>query len=386
VTPLISQLAFAPKFDDLAAEISSLQARLQPALLVLNPSSHLAAARPGGSLPPVAALKVRPDLAIAVLPLGMVDGAIGSSSTVLIRDPASGLTLIRLSNDLSAAAPVPWVPRRLQEARYLVASDVSSDRATLRPVFVGSLEPVDMPEWPQPVWLVPAHTALTSGTFVFSSNGELAGVVVSHGERVAVVPAETLLAETERLFARQGQPARDVGIQVQSLTPGLVAATGAAGGVVVTWVNPEGPAWGNLQVADVIETIDGERVTTSRHWDARTSRLSAGQTVTLRLRRRGKVLDEQVVAAPKTETPINGSLGLTFRTAPRLGVEVLGVERFSAGDRAGLMPGDVITMIGDTVAPTPSQVRTLFASTREGAPLVVAFSRGATHLVTSLSR
>lgn len=386
VTPLISQLALTPKFDDLAAEIASLQARLQSTLLVLNPPSLLSGARAEGSVPPVTALKVRSDLAIAVVAGTTRDGAIADGSPILNQDPASGLTLIRLSDDVTAAAPVPWVPRRLQDARYLVASDVSSDRATLRPLFVGSLDPVDMPEWPQPVWLVPAHTALTSGTFVFSSNGELAGVAVSYGNRVAVVPAETLLAESERLLARKGQPAGDVGIQVQSLTPGLVAATGATDGVVVTWVNPDGAAWGKLQVADVIETIDGERVTTSRHWDARIGRLSAGETVTLRLRRRGEGLDEQVVAAPKAETPRSGSLGLTLRSVPRLGVEVLGVERFSAGDGAGLMPGDVITMIGDTMAPTPSQVRALFASTRDGVAVVVAFTRGDTHQVASLSR
>jgi hypothetical protein len=386
VTPLMSQLALTPNFDDLAAEISSLQARLQSTLLVLNPPSLLSGARAGGRVPPVTALKVRSDLAIAVVAGTTSEGAISDGSPVLLQDPASGLTLIRLSNDLTAAAPVPWMPRRLQEARYLVASDVSSDRATLRPVFVGSLDPVEMPEWSKPVWLVPAHTALTSGTFVFSSNGELAGVVVSHGDRVAVVPAETLLADTERLLARIGQPVGDVGIRVQSLTAGLVAATGATEGVVVTWVNPDGAAWGKLQVADVIETVDGERVITSRHWDTRIGRLSAGQTVTLRLRRRGEALDQPVFAAPKAETPMNGSLGLTFRTVPRLGVEVLGVERFSAGERAGLMPGDVITMIGEAVAPTPSQVRALFASTREGMSVVVAFTRGDTHQVVSLSK
>ena len=75
-----------------------------------------------------------------------------------------------------------------------------------------------------------------------------------------------------------------------------------------------------------------------------------------------------------------------MRQAQRSGTEILAVEPGSAADRGGLAAGDVITLIGEVPSPTPDQVRRLFASAREGRPVLVGVTRGATHLVTTLAR
>jgi S1-C subfamily serine protease len=75
-----------------------------------------------------------------------------------------------------------------------------------------------------------------------------------------------------------------------------------------------------------------------------------------------------------------------MRTAPRLGAEVTGVERGSAGDAAGIAAGDVVTAIGTVDAPTPAQVRSAFASLQRGNLLLVAVQRGETHRVMAIER
>ena len=82
--------------------------------------------------------------------------------TVLARDPASGLAVVRVSSQAppSPAPPVPWTPRQPQQSRYLVASDASPDGVSLRPVFAGALHPFDSPLWSEPLWTMPRPTDL----------------------------------------------------------------------------------------------------------------------------------------------------------------------------------------------------------------------------------
>ena len=49
----------------------------------------------------------------------------------------------------------------------------------------------------------------------------------------------------------------------------MASGTGAQAGVVVTWVDPQGPAAGHLAATDVIEAIDDESLFTYEHWRAR---------------------------------------------------------------------------------------------------------------------
>ena len=69
--------------------------------------------------------------------------------------------------------------------------------------------------------------------------------MIAHGGRLAIVPGATVLAEADRLVATPPGPTGTIGIEVQDLTPAVASVTGAAAGVVVTWVDAEAPAGSN---------------------------------------------------------------------------------------------------------------------------------------------
>jgi hypothetical protein len=176
--PLLTQLADRPRFEDLAVVVAELESRLVPSLLVLE----LEQPPPSGGQPAVAqdvipALRIRDDAVVTLLELasGVARAPRPANLTVLARDPASGLAVIRVP---TAPAPVltVWSPQRMQYPRYLIVSDVSRQGTSLRPVFVGSLYPAASPTWSESIWAVPAHTDLATGAFVFTTDGTLAGL------------------------------------------------------------------------------------------------------------------------------------------------------------------------------------------------------------------
>jgi putative serine protease PepD len=75
-----------------------------------------------------------------------------------------------------------------------------------------------------------------------------------------------------------------------------------------------------------------------------------------------------------------------LRRRGRTGAEVVRVQPASAAARAGLLVGDVITVIGSVHAPTPAQVAQSFSSNPAGQPILVGVSRGDAHFVTTVER
>jgi S1-C subfamily serine protease len=162
--------------------------------------------------------------------------------------------------------------------------------------------------------------------------------------------------------------------------------TGATVGVVVAWLDANGVGAEHMMVGDVIEAVDGVALADRQHWDVRMARLSAGETLTMRVRRKRELSDVALVARAPAARPASRSLGLTLRERVKIGAEVVRVERASAADRAGLAVGDVITLIDNVQAPTPAQVVRSFGSIEQGQRLIVAVTRGDTHFVTTLER
>ena len=173
---------------------------------------------------------------------------------------------------------------------------------------------------------------------------------------------------------------------MQPLTPGIAAGTGASAGVVVTWVDPQGPAGGQLAVTDVIDQIDGTVIATPDHWRARVARLSEGESVLLRARRGDEVREVRITAAAVAGPVDKRPLGLTLRTIPRLGAAIVRVDRDSAAWDAGLQAGDVLTVVAGIEAPTAAQASRAFAAAAPGRPVVIAFTRADAHHVLALER
>jgi S1-C subfamily serine protease len=68
-----------------------------------------------------------------------------------------------------------------------------------------------------------------------------------------------------------------------------------------------------------------------------------------------------------------------MRAVPRAGVEVLGVDPRSRADRAGIKPGDLITVFGPVRTPTPAQVTRTFDALSATDRILVAVTRGDSH-------
>jgi hypothetical protein len=383
VAPVLSQLSVSANYDALASQIADLQARLTSLLTPLDVGRETSTV--ARTQRQVAALNWREGLAIAVLP---AEQRMLRSPNLEIRamDPATGLALIRLPGQAVAFAPTPWIPRRMQEARFLVSSTATTMGVSLRPTFVGSLISADGVAWPGAIWAVPSDTELEAGSFLFTTTGELAGLAVARGDGFAIVPIATVMAEAERLASVPPRPAGTIAADVQPLTNQIAEVTGAKGGVVVTWIRRDGPARGKLMIGDVIEAVDGRDLESREQWNARVSRLTAGEPLALRVRRRGETHDVPIEAAAVTTDADGGTLGLEMRRRRGLGAEVTRVEPASIADRAGLSAGDIITLVANTEFPSPNQVVRSYASLRPGDRVMVAVTRGETHYVTVFGR
>jgi S1-C subfamily serine protease len=383
VPSVLGQLSGGAGYEMLASNIADVQSRLAASLLTVNLPHEVS--DPAGAAERVAALRWRDDLAIALLPIGQrAEG--GPALDVRALDPGTGLAVVRAPGDAPASLPVLWAGRRAQQPRYVATTDVASDHVALRPAFVGSFVSTDSTVWPGPVWVVPSGSPVVSGSFVFTTNGELVGLTVATGSGLAVVPGETLLAEAERLLTAPAPVGGTAGVEVQPLTAPIASLTGARSGVVVTWIDGDGPAARALTVGDVIESIDGRDVVNGRQWDVRMARLAAGDTVSLRVRRGGQVHDASIVATAIDRTTAAGSLGLGLRGRAGVGTEVTRVEPHTAGARAGLMEGDIITLFHETAVPTPAQITRAFRAMEPGGRVMVAVTRGDAHHVMTIGR
>jgi PDZ domain-containing protein len=387
VPPVFAQLAPPSAFEDIASSVAQLGPRVEVSLTtveVRQPSSGGAAGPAHLALP---ALRVRNDLAVASMDSAaeVFETPDGAGVSVVARDPATHLAVFRVPA-VDVPPPTPWSPARLQDPRYLIAADVSRTGTSLRPVFVGALYPTVSPFWPESIWAVPERTDLQPGTFVFTVDGALAGLVTEREGRPAIVPANTVLAAVDRLLQEGDRKPGWLGIQVQPLTPAIASAIGASTGVIVAWTEPRGPAAGHLAIADVIEQIDGDPVVTAEYWNARVAGLSEGDAVTLKVRRRNEVREVRLTAARPQAPADDLPLGLTMRAINLVGVEILRVDRDSSAARAGLQTGDRVRVLGDVEAPTPAQVTRMFGAAPPDRPLIAAVERGDAHHVVVLEK
>jgi S1-C subfamily serine protease len=184
-------------------------------------------------------------------------------------------------------------------------------------------------------------------------------------------------------------PTSDAGIELAPLTEALARASGVEQGAVVSYVHPRGPAAGRLLVGDIIESVADHAVTSDEGVEVQIARTPPGSTLAMRVVRRGRRHAVELVTVDAFTPPAQGAandLGLVLRDARRVGAEILTVQPGSAGARAGLSVGDVITHLDGSPAPTAAQVVRAFTRARGGSAVVVGIRRNRTHLVVALER
>jgi S1-C subfamily serine protease len=374
---LLSQLSATPRFATLAGEIAELQGRLQGSWLTI-PTLAGDAIEAGTSR--LTAMRLNVSQAVMLLRTG---DRLPNQQDLVVTDPVTGLAVIR-TNDASMPAGVPpWMPQALAAPRYLMATVGTPSGVSLRPVLVGSLHETRSPAWSGPIWSLPEGTDLSAASFVFTSSGEIAGLVVREPAGLAIVPWNVVVADASRMLADGRARPADLRIEVRPLTPELARASGASEGVVVAWVDSRGPAARRIGVGDVIQSINSQPLINMRDWEVVSSRLAAGE-VTIRVRRRGKPMDLRLTVPAADAIAARDSLGLRMRNAPGVGATVVRIDPRSAASAAGLREGDVITLAGDITAPTASQVGNAFRSARVGDAIMLAITRGHEHLVVGL--
>jgi hypothetical protein len=387
--PMLAQLAppEGSALDDIAASMSRIQSRVDSSVLAVAIERRM----PGSvaaSRTSIPAFRFRDDFALTMVPPAAAasdpERATVIGTEEVRRDPASSLSVVRAPGAVSVLST--WSPRRLDASRFLVAAAAAQERTALRPVFIGPLHEIASPIWPGRIWGMPPGTALEAGALVFAIDGAFAGVTVDHNRQLALVPATTVLAVAERLTRESATPPGRLGIEVAPLTPAIAAATGAQTGVVVAWVDAQGPAAGQLQVTDIIEVADGVALNTAEHWRARAARLSSGDAISLRVRRSGAAREVNLTAAAAAAAPEPRPLGVTWRTIAGAGAAIVAVAPGSAAAAAGLLAGDVVTVVAGTPAPTASQAARAFAAAAANKPIVIALTRSGSHHVLALER
>jgi hypothetical protein len=377
VAPVLTQISPPSTFAGLAQETARVEQRIAPLFAVVTwrlPGEENPRAYP--------AWRWRDDLAIAMLPSASTVAARQDIRTV---DPPTGLALVQVARSEGPPGTI-WTPDRLDVPRYFFAATPAASRPAVAPVYVGSLEPHRSAAWSIEIWRVPAVSGLTPGALVFTAAGEWLGIAASENGEPLIVPAAALFELATQLSQRRTAPGV-LGFQVQQLDATLAAETGVAAGsgVIVTWVDPRGPAADALAIGDVIETINGARTPTAFAWEVHSSRLGAGEKAALALRRAGELHDVTLTVAPAR--PVRSSaLGLTLVRAPGLGSRITQVAPHTAGDRAGLRAGDIVTIAGDDVEPPPSLIHRLFENAAEGGAVVLAIRRGDTRRLVVLTR
>lgn len=359
VAPILSQLRGGSRLSDLATEVA--QARTQIA-------RWLAPWTVDGR----AALRLRGEIALAWVPPPQT-----TTERLLARDAASGLHVLRISDQSLAPPPPAWIPEVNADPTYLMATSALGDRTMASPVLVDVVGQAYHPAWPGPIWRIDASPAPPEGAFLFTPLGHLAGLViplVDQLEGLGLVPTATLSQEADRLLTAPERQPGELGITIAPLSPALIKATGVASGVIVSRVDPAGPAATTVRVGDVVTALDSHTVHTPADWQVHTGRLQADHAVSLRIHQSGNVSEVALVPVSRLPGDAEAALGLELG-AGSAGAEVVRVTPRSAAERAGLRVGDRITLIGTVTAPSPAVVRRTFSGLANGTAVVVGIER-----------
>lgn len=371
--------------DQLNADLARLDARVAPWLttLAVEPAT-------GGGAGSVPLVRVRADLALAIAPSNSTVQP-DAGAEMAAGDRLTGLTVIRYGGPPAPPPLAIWPGTAPRAARYLMAAESTPAGVTLRPFLVRGVTQTVVRGWRQPLWRLPATAGLSAGAALFTTSAEFVGIVVNDQDGAALAPAQTALEEMDRLLARGNRAGGDLAVEIEEITPAVGALVGVRSGLMVTWVDPSGPAAKALGTGDVIQQVDGQQVSTSDDWLLSMARILEGDEVRLSVLRAGMPHEIRVTAAaaphpaPATRQtdergrPVVG-LGLEMQTETGQGIAVRGVSAGSRADEAGLVAGDLITRAGSVSAPTPAQLRQALAR----GPVLLVVTRGARHHVLAL--
>ncbi|MGE0625637.1 MAG: DegQ family serine endoprotease [Pseudomonadales bacterium] len=255
-----------------------------------------------------------------------------------------------------------------------------------------------------------------SGGPLFDSEGRVIGINTAiyspSGGSVGIgfaIPSELAVSIIDQLKDSGTVERGWLGVEYQPVTEAVAASLGldGTGGALVASVVEGGPAEkAGVKMGDVILSLDGKPLADPKDLPRLVAGAKAGEKVDLTVLRNGKEKklgveigrsepDTAELAAVPASAKEPARLGvqlsaLTPEVRQRYGLEassgvlVTDVQRGSPASKAGIRPGQIITMVGQTAVTSPTDVvREVEKAAEEGRPsvLLMVEQRGARQFV-----
>ena len=182
------------------------------------------------------------------------------------------------------------------------------------------------------------------------------------------------------------RPQGDLGVEVQDADAVLLRAAGTDGGVVVTYVRPDGPAAAALRTGDVIRNIDGVDVRDAGTFGMLERTREPGATTNVQFVRRGTPQQVTYSAADAGATTTTEDLGVSVRSISGLGVEVVAVDAKSPASAAGLRRGDLLLTVDGAPLRNLSTLTRAFRAASAGTIVLVGLERDGEHRVIPMEK
>lgn len=205
-------------------------------------------------------------------------------------------------------------------------------------------------------------------TAIFSPTGNSIGIAFA-------IPAQTAIEIIDQLRTRGYVERGWLGLEVQAITPQIASGLALSGarGVLVTEIRGDGPAVSaGVHIGDVVESIDGREVETTREFANRVSSATPGQALKLSVRRgaervtlavtvgRRELGDQSMKNSPRNQhAQVKLSLApaksVTGEEGPGLIVSGMDTVNGDASD-VDLMVGDIILRAGGRDVTTSKEI------------------------------
>ncbi len=242
-----------------------------------------------------------------------------------------------------------------------------------------------------------------SGGPLINMKGEVIGIntaIVASGQGIGFAIPINMAKDIVAQLKSKGEVTRGwLGVGIQDLTPELSEyyKLGDRSGVLVTHVFEGDPAdKAGIKVNDLIVTVDGEPVNSSRELSRRIAGLGVGKSAEIIVVRNGKERSLTIKTAKRedqelqarTTTESEDKLGFSVQTlepemAARLGYDenekgvlVTGIQGDSKAEKAGVREGDLIKEVNRSPITSAADFRKELEKVKKGDPVMLLIKRG----------
>lgn len=315
----LERLAARATYDELASIVQRVEQRVAPWMVVLQAAIDRpdqpqnlndvlgSSAAVDGSGQFLVALRIRPDVAVMRLPAGArIQGVLNNADAVplvIAEDRIRQMALVRVP---PPPAGVEWRATPAQTItvpRYVVAVEGSQGGPTPRPIFLGRADRINDPRWNTTLVLLARTPVAAEGSFVFSLDGELVGMVAPDAGSLAIVPATLLTQSAEQLLETGSPLLTDFGLTLTPLTGEIIRTHGVTSGVVVHSIADGSRATGKLRAGDVIQSVDNQPAGQPGRVLLQLARMPATATPRLTVRRGEDTLSIELPPAAPEPAP-----------------------------------------------------------------------------------